>query len=69
MNAVAECTCNVCTTHRVYPHLPEHVQEVQLREEHAALMRTRQRARVMGWALGMALLAMLAIEVFRALPG
>ena len=55
-------------THRLYPHLPEHVQEVQLRQEHAALMRSRQRARVMGWALAIGLLAILAIEVFRALP-
>ena len=68
MSAIADCTCNVCMTHRLYPHLPEHVQEVQLRQEHAALMRSRQRARVMGWALAIGLLAILAIEVFRALP-
>ena len=68
MNAVAaECTCPVCTAHRLHPLLPEHVQETQLRQEHAARVRAHRRARFVGWGLGATLLALGVLVAIRAL--
>ena len=67
MKAVVECTCSVCTAHRLHPQLPEHVQEVQLREEHAARMRARRRARFVGWCLAAAVLVVGALGAIHAL--
>lgn len=47
MKGPAECTCAVCTAHRLHPQTPEHVQETQLRLEHESRARTRRLARVL----------------------
>lgn len=42
-----QCECAVCTAHRLQPDRPEHVQETQLRLEHASQVRARRRARIL----------------------
>jgi hypothetical protein len=54
-----ECNCPVCRAHRLHPEIPEHVQETQLRLEHASRIRARRRARIV-WCVVVAAVLLVA---------
>jgi hypothetical protein len=61
---VVQCTCSVCTAHRLQPEIPEHVQEKQVRLEHESQARHRVMAKVF-WC--MALAAVVVVSAVRVL--
>jgi hypothetical protein len=63
MKGTVECSCAVCTAHRLRPESPEHVQQTQLRLEHASKARARRRA-PMVWCLTVAVLLVAAVYAF-----
>jgi hypothetical protein len=48
MKGAVACNCAMCTAHRLHPETSEHVQETQLRMEHASSVRAPRRSRIVG---------------------